>query len=377
MSQSKIPIALLVVLVLTMIGCEIISIPTEDEEPLFNLNYEIDGVSYSQAAGLNNYIMQTDVFTFGKLFSYIGQIIFEDPSIGQQDSLTMQFQFRRSEKVANSENPIHLESFVIGALPFYTVDSQYTNIPEIDFGATYFGTGQNEQFHWDFGDGDTVRFQNPTHQYAQLAEYQVISTISDDNSCTAKAINTISFDGRDDCIVNIDVIQTSPTDVVLESNVTDPANTNYQWSTGSTNPDLSLDLSTLTSFQEYCLSITDNTGCTSVNCIGLIRTSSGDLHNCKVDMTERNITKARSASQFGSVEIIFWDQDKKEYSSTYSIQPSNAFFEIVSVEEFEPNPLGQMTVRIEVRFAFEVKRAGASEGIKISNGQGTIAVAIP
>ncbi len=57
----------------------------------------------------------------------------------------------------------------------------YTTQPTYNFQGM---TDRGNQWHWDFGDGDTSNLQNPSHTYEYLGKYNVVLTVTDQFGCT-------------------------------------------------------------------------------------------------------------------------------------------------------------------------------------------------
>jgi len=123
-------------------------------------------------------------------------------------------------------------------------------------------------WNWDFGDGETSIAQNPTHTYSTAGVYTV--------SLTATNVEGSSIETKTGYIT----VYANPTVVLTATNVSWDATNNgsvdlvvtggtppytYQWSssteTGSQIAGLSVG--------EYCVTVTDNNGCISSECINV------------------------------------------------------------------------------------------------------------
>jgi hypothetical protein len=70
------------------------------------------------------------------------------------------------------------------------------------------------------------------------------------------------------------------------------------------------------------------------------------------------------------------DESGKFYSSALGEQTDDAYFDIISVEEYLNNDAGQKTRKLEVETSCRLY-ADDGESILLTNGEGVIAVAVP
>ncbi len=104
----------------------------------------------------------------------------------------------------------------------------------------FVNNGQNDpswSYFWEFGDGFTSTMMNPTHNYPSHGNYMVSLTVTDDNGCTAQAINAafVTVFPQAQAIFNVDNTEVSSLDPVVNfSNYSINANT-FIWSFGDGN----------------------------------------------------------------------------------------------------------------------------------------------
>lgn len=89
-------------------------------------------------------------------------------------------------------NGIHVNVENCRAAFFIHADSSTTD--PSDYILYDMSTGDNLNYHWDFGDGTTSTLKNPTHEYSGNGPYYLILTISND-SCTSIFGDTVIFNG--------------------------------------------------------------------------------------------------------------------------------------------------------------------------------------
>jgi len=357
-------------------SCDPIPLNTVDDDPEFTIDFTIDGQAYSFNAGVDDYFMQTEIINLAPT-RYFGSLLrkIDDQLIDNELALTISFQ--EGEEVNNSTDPDHINSFKTGIIPFNTLDDAALPIKEVLFNGGYAGTGSDVIYEWDYGDGISSEYKDPIHAYSEIGLYTATLKIADDNQCAASATNTVSFDNRGDCVSSIAITNVSSTGAILESSSTGVGPFQYNWTNGSTESDLSIDISDASGTQEHCVTITDSNNCESVNCVGIIKDAAGVINTCSAMMSESNYLRARRAKQFNSVEISWVNENGDEYSSRDVLQDSDSVFEIISFEEYDMNAQGERTVKIEFEFSCKLYLTGGTDPITVSNAKGVIAVAIP
>ncbi|PTB96956.1 hypothetical protein C9994_05110 [Marivirga lumbricoides] len=97
------------------------------------------------------------------------------------------------------------------------------------------------RYSWNFGDGKTSSSQNPTHTYSAAGTFEVTLEVSYDGfaTCTSQSSQDITVNGA----LNVAVEASSTTVCEGESTVlsVDGAFSSYQWSTGETTSEITVD----------------------------------------------------------------------------------------------------------------------------------------
>jgi 3D (Asp-Asp-Asp) domain-containing protein len=162
---------------------------------------------------------------------------------------------------------------------FYAVDSANT-------GNYYFvnmSYGNGLSYAWDFGDGNTSTQANPTHFYMTPGTYTVCLTISNGN-CSDTYCYTLTA-GTTQCQAYFYSYIDSLNDVVYLVDLSNPSTPNffttYFWDFGDGNTStLQYPTHTYASSGLYliCLTITDNSSCTSTYCdsVGIVLFGGGE-----------------------------------------------------------------------------------------------------
>jgi len=73
----------------------------------------------------------------------------------------------------------------------YSIDAEFTTSSVLCLGLTHTFNPirqYNAEYKWDFGDGNSSTFFNPTHTYDSIGKYKVTLTVTDTNSCNVRSI---------------------------------------------------------------------------------------------------------------------------------------------------------------------------------------------
>jgi len=370
--------AYLFALPLLMFSCEPVAFDTTDDEPVFTSEITIGGEDFSFAAGVDDYVMMTEVLTLGPYLNYSGNLQHKNDPAGHEQ---FRIGFRFSEVSRNAIDPDHLESFKVGDYAYRTIDPALLPSPEVSFRSTYAGSGTNVDYNWDFGDGAEVNFKDPIHSYPSIMNSYVSTlTTTDENQCVASVAQTVTFDDTEDISSTIDVISINNNNAVLEANPSGTAPFTYLWFDESSESDIAIDIADSNDNQQFCVTITDANDLSSVNCIGVIKDGNGNVQNCSASIIETNFPNARLAVQFDAVEVD-WNNGIAgsaglQVTSDEVIQDDDSFFRILAFEEFERNDRGERTVKFEYELKAILYETLGTGPIPIE-ANGTMAVAIP
>jgi len=150
---------------------------------------------------------------------------------------------------------------------------QYANLLTIHFANTSTSEHDITSYMWNFGDGHNGDGQNPNHTYAQAGTYTVCLTITDNTGCTSTICHEVVVEpvtpGECQAEFNWEQLNNTLTEHFHSLSTSDHDITSYMWNFGDghtgdgVNPYHTYEQpGTYT----VCLTITDNTGCTSTIC---------------------------------------------------------------------------------------------------------------
>ena len=144
------------------------------------------------------------------------------------------------------------------------------------------GTSPSTSYTWSFGDGTSSSSRFPQHVYAAPGTYNVCLDIAD-NSCTDQFCSTIVVDTAIStpgaCQAYFVSLQLAPYQVAIV-NLSNGLNLNFAWDFGDgTTSNLPYPSHFYNSFGTYnvCLTVSDNSGCTSTYCDTLSVDSLGNI----------------------------------------------------------------------------------------------------
>lgn len=162
----------------------------DKETGAFIWDYQINGSVWSSPAiadgkiyfgtypccGNLCYLLCLDAYNGSKIWDYNFQSILgmkSSPAIaaskifvGSGDGKV--FAFGKIEFLADANGPYH----------------GFVDNP-INFSGSVYGGNPDYLWHWDFGDGETSEYQNPTHIYDEIGQYDVTLTITENNGSVA------------------------------------------------------------------------------------------------------------------------------------------------------------------------------------------------
>ena len=145
-----------------------------------------------------------------------------------------------------------------------------------------------------------------------------------------------------------------------------------QWSNGSTEPSIKVKYE-VGAF--YSVQLNDSESCDIQ--LGLRfgnRMINGVFHSFFT--AESASVRAQPEMSLGSVRIDYKDLRGELYSTKFFKQPSDSFFEIASVSDFNETGDGKKTKKLGIRFSCLIYNE-LGDRIKLNNGRGHIAVAYP
>jgi PKD repeat protein len=235
-----------------------------------------------------------------------------------------------------------------------------------------------QSYHWDFGDGATSSLLNPVHEY-NFGTYYVCLRITYTNGCQGVSCNQIVVGAlNNDC--NVTVLDTALTGNVVGFGAGTIMSTpvTYNWNFADT-----ISGSDNFSTQQFVRHNFSAPGIYRVN----IHVSST---NCKTYLYKNIATPNYTTGCYSNYTfsifsgtqypfskiVIYWkDAAGTTYSSENVVQPTDSYFEVLSVDGYLLNENKQRTKKIHARLKCLVSNGTSS--VTVTDGDAVFAIAFP
>ena len=154
----------------------------------------------------------------------------------------------------------------------------------------------------------------------------------------------------------------------------------YLWEPGNQTGS-SITLNSMQGSNTYCVTVVNNNGITSSNCVDFVFTGGMAPVYCS-SAFEFETTPALdtiivgNSLRFSLVEVIYSNKDGIQYSSLNNDQSPNNQFEILLLDNFENNENGEKTKKLTLQFNCLLADANGNS-IALENGMGTFGIAYP
>jgi PKD repeat protein len=229
-------------------------------------------------------------------------------------------------------------------------------------------------YTWDFGDGTTQNNYNCVYTFNANKKYAVQFSTSA-GSCGASITNPFNIGNplQTNIKATRDMGQSQLLAYQFVAAPTGPGPYQYTWDFGD-GSFFATDASPSHVYKKsgrYIskLLLTDAQNDTCVSYYQVSATSDKDCSaNYITVFTPVNNTKALSA-----ITVLVTDASGTVYSSKDYVQPAGSSFEIVSVEDYKANDLGQSTKKVKIKFSCTLNNNGSQ--LTVKNGEAVIAVA--
>ncbi|RMG31616.1 MAG: PKD domain-containing protein [Bacteroidetes bacterium] len=234
-------------------------------------------------------------------------------------------------------------------------------------------------YSWDFGDGSVSTEQNPVHTFSSLdSAYEVCLLATDGQGNSSNICNELNL-SLDHCIAQFHhrLRPEYGNYVEFRSEAQGLQPIRYLWEFGDgavatlNNPGYYYSDDRL---YTACLTVIDEHGCISRMCKNVAT---------EPDMLETNFTYSiealavppRDSLGLAQVSIQWTDASGKVFRSDAHAQPDEAHFNLLAVEAYQDNELGQQTARLQVRFSCRL--FAGNETLELEDMVGFIGVAYP
>lgn len=230
-------------------------------------------------------------------------------------------------------------------------------------------------YSWNFGDGGSSTAANPVHVYNKPGVYTVALSIRSANGCISYVQNQITV-GKTACTAWCYATNIGNNTLAFIPAVTGTAPFEYNWDFGDgssstqTNPSHSY---AVKGSYPVTLRVKDASGQVAVFNYNVV--SSTDISSCNANMqiTDMIVADPQSELALGAAFVKWQEPGGLVYTSSAVIQDADGYFEVVSVEDYEPNENGASVKKIKVKVNCKVANAG--QVIRVKDAEAVLAVA--
>lgn len=373
-------------------GCKENKFPDAPEEPeaQFRLNGMVANQSRELIAGENDYYM----FTGYRYDTGLGKYIFEG-ELAQTfcDDCPQSIRIEIADSVLrqngtsfDGELPLNIKSYdyAVNAVSSERV-IQYQFQSSVD-------SSEARSYFWDFGDGTKSEAYNPKHLYTANQDRTVVThEVIRKDSCITQVSKPVELDTvvtADRCRLDFDIQEGNDGEIILSAEVPDSGQRFVLWQVfaeGFNEPvfqeeGIEVSFFASDSFKVYkIIMITEDVECSGTVTKSFSSEAPNPAPNIFCDLSfiaGRQFTLSPQAPRRSSVVIRWIAQDGTEYRTDLFGQPSESYFNILSVDQYEDNENSQTTVRMEVEFRCEAFDA-LGQTILLDGMSGFLGVAYP
>ncbi len=363
---------------MTFSHCSQLEIPPDStDDPVFTLTMTTETNDImSFGGGIDGYRMFTSYEQESDgVYTFIGELKKEDLNLDTFPSV--RFEVRDFQGFPSS---VDIDQALIAAEAYF--NQNLTGSSDTTYQAVFMATtGQacsnlpSNAFSWDFGDTFTGTGHAISHDYTDNSYKTVTLEINGPAGQYAMASRDISFaQNALTCGVQVNYNLTNSLNIsAMAIGGIQPYS--YTWNIGSTLQTISLPLDSIILDQEYCVTLTDASSCSSSWCGNVL--SGYQVCEAQFSYSTSIVTDSVPApDQFSTVTIIYKDGAGGEFRSDLGTQNPNAFFDILNVDDFIDNEFGDKTKKINIDFTCELF-SGNANTIRINSGEGFIGIAYP
>lgn len=343
-------------------------IPVTEESPVFYCKCNLDASSYAFEAGVNSYYM----FTSFHIDSLRTQYIFsgELKPVGTQAAKSISFDIK--DVVFNPLSGSHIDSIRPGAYKYWTDSTSKDKYAIVKFDG---GTVSNTQaigIKWDFGDGSSSNTtNNPSHIYDSAGVYNVCATTYYKDGCNDAICYPINVMADELC--SADIYCSFSGDTVLFQAIADANTYSFLWDFGDGETGSGKSIShyyATKSVYTVSLKTMNFSKCQASRYIRLKHPTlaTGCTSNFKYEKSIHDIATKKSI-----ITVNWKNEQGMVFTTANLIQPPDAYFDIISIDDYFSNEKNQKTKRIRARFSCNL--SNGVKTISIKNGDAVFAVA--
>ncbi|MCB9264652.1 MAG: PKD domain-containing protein [Lewinellaceae bacterium] len=349
----------LAMMILLLAQCQKVELPSPGEgTPVFSLQGSLNGAPLAITAGDSSYVLRASSFTdtaevpvyratFGEL----------DCSSGCLPSVTISIR---------GAGPGAAQPDTDLSVGMYPLRQPVEDTMEISYRMAFFGLHEAStadapvSYHWDFGDGATSDLRDPEHEYQDNNPRRVRLETQNASGCTSSRERMVAFIPPP-VPCEVDFTLQPPQGASPPMAVFSGSLNNYSFWSWFQNDSSMLASYPITQLlpqeiREVCLTAVNTEGCQAQTCKSVFLSNNPAAFGfCSTDFTYQprvDTFFTPAPDRYGTAWIDYSDGTGQTYSSALGYQDTTAgnFFEVDSIEPFEPNENGMPTQKLKVRF---------------------------
>lgn len=344
------------------------NIPITEENPVFYCKCKLDASPYTFEAGVNGYYMFSS-FSIDSLrtqYTFLGEL----RPVGGQPAKSISFKL--NDVVLNPTSGSYIDSIRAGDYKYWTDSTGMDKYAVVHFDAGITGNNLVNGVTWDFGDNSTISaIPAPSHTYTTAGTYTVCATTYYTNGCQDDICYPINV--TEDELCSADIAYSFSGDTVLFQAIADASTYSFSWDFGDGEKGSGKSIShryAKNSVYTVSLKTMSFSKCQASRYIRLKSSNlpAGCTSNFKY---EKNIYNTPSKK---SIVTVNWKNEQGVTFTTANIaQPTDAYFKILSIDEYLLNENNQKTKKIRARFSCNL--SNGTKTISIKDGEAVFAVA--
>lgn len=360
----------IVLMLLLALSCKKKEYPksTEENSPVFITKATINGEEIDFTAGQNGYqVFSSYSQDTNNIYNFIAEVKKNDCDANCPRSLKIQINDYKA--LLPGQSPVIDSSLKKGTYDYLKDQGgpSYT----VKFPAEYNRTAAS--YAWDFSQGAPSSEVQPSFTFKKAGSYNVCLVVQGSNGCMASVCHVVNVGPSKP--LNAFIIQTGASgNRVSFARKVQGGKTPYKytWSFGDgtfSTDSVPTHTYAITGSYPVELTVIDAAGTKLVTKYNYV--SKNDYSSCAANFSPE-INQLPYAYALSKIVISWTDVNGKKYTSNNDMQPATSFFEILSVENYENNELGQATKKLKVRFKCNVY--SNSESLAIDNAEALISV---